>query len=39
MRRAEEHVRRATAAIAPFDDGPSKQALLAAAAFAVTRDR
>lgn len=37
--RAEEHIARATAAIAPFDDGPPKQALLSAAAFAVTRDR
>jgi len=39
MLRAEEHVNRAKAAIAPFADGPPKQALLAAAAFAVTRDR
>jgi octaprenyl-diphosphate synthase len=39
MRRAESHVQKATAAIAPFEDGPAKQALLAAAAFAVTRDR
>jgi octaprenyl-diphosphate synthase len=39
MKRAEEHVQKATGAIAPFEDGPAKQALLAAAAFAVTRDR
>ncbi|MEZ4219142.1 MAG: polyprenyl synthetase family protein [Myxococcota bacterium] len=39
IRRAEEHVARATAAIAPYADGPPKQAMLAAAAFAVARDR
>lgn len=39
MRRAEEHVQQATEAIAPFEDGPAKQALLAAAAFAAMRDR
>ena len=39
MQRAAEHVERAKAAIAPFEDGPPKQALLAAAAFAATRDR
>jgi octaprenyl-diphosphate synthase len=36
-RRAEEHVARASAAVAPFPDGPAKQALLAAAEFAVAR--
>ena len=39
MSRAEEHVAKATAAIAPYEDGPAKQALLAAAAFAVARDQ
>lgn len=39
VRRAEEHVSRARAAIAPFAAGPAKQALLAAADFAVARDR
>jgi octaprenyl-diphosphate synthase len=39
VRRAEEHVGRARAAIAPFPDGKAKQALLAAAAFAAARDR
>jgi octaprenyl-diphosphate synthase len=39
VRRAEEHVARARAAIAPFPDGDAKQALLAAADFAVARDR
>ena len=39
MRRAEEHVAKATSAIAPYGDGPAKQALLAAAAFAVARDK
>jgi len=38
-RRADDHVARATAAIAPFEDGSPKQALLSAAAFAVGRDR
>jgi octaprenyl-diphosphate synthase len=37
-RRAEEHVVRAAAAIAPFADGPAKGALLGAAHFAVHRD-
>jgi octaprenyl-diphosphate synthase len=37
-RRAREHVARAAEAIAPFPDGPSKSALLAAAEFAVGRD-
>ena len=36
-RRAEEHVARAADAIAPFPDGPAKQALLAAAEFSVHR--
>ena len=39
VRRAEEHVARARAAIAPFPDGAAKQALLAAADFAAARDR
>jgi octaprenyl-diphosphate synthase len=39
VRRAEEHVARASAAIAPFPDGAAKQALLAAADFAAARDR
>jgi octaprenyl-diphosphate synthase len=39
VRRAEEHVARACAAIAPFPDGAAKQALLAAADFAAARDR
>jgi octaprenyl-diphosphate synthase len=39
VRRAEEHVARARAAIAPFPDGAAKQALLAAAEFAAARDR
>jgi len=39
VRRAEEHARRATAAIAPFPDGGAKRDLLAAADFAVARDR
>jgi octaprenyl-diphosphate synthase len=38
MRRAADHVARAEAAIAPFPEGPAKQALLAAAAYAVARD-
>ena len=37
-RRAEEHVGRATAAIAPFPDGPVKEALVAAATFSVHRE-
>jgi octaprenyl-diphosphate synthase len=36
-RRAEEHVARAIEAVAPFPDGPAKQALLAAAEFSVHR--
>lgn len=36
-RRADEHVARAAAAIAPFPDGPAKEALLAAAHYAVAR--
>jgi octaprenyl-diphosphate synthase len=36
-RRAEEHVARACAAIAPFPDGPAKEAMLGAARFAVAR--
>ena len=39
MRRADEHVARACAAIAPFPDGPAKQALVAAAEFSAGRDR
>jgi octaprenyl-diphosphate synthase len=39
LRRADDHVKRAGEAIAVFPDSPAKQALLAAAAFAVTRDR
>jgi len=39
VRRAEQHVDRACAAIAPFSDGRAKQDLLAAAGFAVGRDR
>jgi octaprenyl-diphosphate synthase len=38
-RRAEDHIARATAAIAPFQDGPAKQALQSAAEYAVIRDR
>ncbi|MBW2426731.1 MAG: polyprenyl synthetase family protein [Deltaproteobacteria bacterium] len=38
-RRAEEHVARALEAIAPFAEGPAKQALCAAAEFSVARDR
>jgi len=38
VRRAEEHVARARAAIAPFPDGAAKQALLAAADFAAARE-
>jgi octaprenyl-diphosphate synthase len=37
-RRAREHVSRAAEAIAPFPDGPSKSALLAAADYAVGRE-
>jgi octaprenyl-diphosphate synthase len=39
VRRAEEHVARARASVAPFPDGPAKEALTAAAEFAVERDR
>ena len=39
VRRAEQHMARAVAAIAPFSDGRTKQELLAAARFAVGRDR
>ena len=39
VRRAREHVDRAVSSIAPFPDGPSKRALLAAADYAVSRDR
>jgi octaprenyl-diphosphate synthase len=38
LRRAEDHVKRAGEAIAAFPDGLAKQALLAAAAFAVARE-
>jgi octaprenyl-diphosphate synthase len=37
VRRARDHVARAAAAIAPFPDGAARQALLAAADFAVAR--
>jgi octaprenyl-diphosphate synthase len=39
VRRADEHARRARTAIAPFPDGGAQSDLLAAADFAVTRDR
>jgi octaprenyl-diphosphate synthase len=39
IRRAEAHVSRASAAIAPFPDGRTKSDLLAAVHFAVGRDR
>jgi octaprenyl-diphosphate synthase len=39
IRRAEDHVARALEAIAPFPDGPAKDALRAAAEFSVARDR
>jgi octaprenyl-diphosphate synthase len=39
VRRAEEHARRARTAIAPFPDGGAQRDLLAAADFAVARDR
>ncbi len=39
VRRAEQHVERAAAAIAPFGDGVAHHDLLAAARFAVSRDR
>lgn len=37
--RAHEHVERALESIAPFNDGPAKDALNAAARFSVARDR
>ncbi len=37
VRRAESHVDRALASIAPFPDGPAREALLSAADFAVSR--
>jgi octaprenyl-diphosphate synthase len=39
VRRAEQHMTRAAAAIAPFSEGQAKEDLLAAAHFAVGRDR
>jgi octaprenyl-diphosphate synthase len=39
VRRADEHVEKAAAAIAPFPSSPVKEALLGAAQFAVVRDR
>jgi octaprenyl-diphosphate synthase len=39
VRRAEEHARRARTTIAPFPDGGAQSDLLAAAEFAVQRDR
>ncbi|MEE2679037.1 MAG: polyprenyl synthetase family protein [Myxococcota bacterium] len=39
VRRAEHHLARAAAAIAPFSDSRAKQDLLSAARFAVLRDR
>jgi octaprenyl-diphosphate synthase len=39
VRRAEDHARRARTAIAPFPDGGAQRDLLAAAGFAVMRDR
>ena len=39
VRRAESHVARATAAIAPFPEGCARSDLLAAARFSVARDR
>jgi octaprenyl-diphosphate synthase len=39
VRRAERHMTRGVEAIAPFGDGRAKQDLLAAARFAVSRDR
>jgi octaprenyl-diphosphate synthase len=39
LRRAESHVAQATAAIAPFPEGCARSDLLAAACFAVARDR
>jgi len=39
VRRADEHIARAADAIAPFADGLAKRALMAAAQYAVQRDR
>lgn len=39
QRRAEEHVAKALEAIAPFPDGPAKDALVGSARFSVARDR
>ena len=39
VRRAEQHMARAVAAIAPFSEGQAKEDLLTAARFAVGRDR
>ncbi len=39
LRRAEDHVAKALEAIAPFPDGPAKDALCAAARFSAARDR
>jgi len=39
VRRAEEHIGKAVAAIAPFAESDAKQALLTAAGFTVSRDR
>ncbi|MGH0036101.1 MAG: polyprenyl synthetase family protein [Myxococcota bacterium] len=39
VRRAQEHVDRAVAAIAAFPDGPAKQALLESASYAAARGR
>jgi octaprenyl-diphosphate synthase len=39
VRRAEQHMTRAAAAIAPFSEGRAKEDVLAAARFAVGRDR
>lgn len=38
-RRAADHAERARLALAPFQEGPAKEALLAAARFAAARDR
>ena len=39
VRRAPEHVQRASDSIAAFPDGPAKQSLLSAAVYAAARDR
>ena len=39
VRRAQDHVRRACDSIAAFPDGPARQSLLSAAAYAAARDR